>query len=433
MRARFSMSRVAVAVLALSLVLPGAALATNGYFMHGIGAKSKALAGAGVAFPQDALAAANNPAGMAFVGKRFDAGLAIFNPNREYTVNGAPTGFPGTFGLIPEEVESDSNYFPVPNFGANWELANGSTFGLSVYGQGGMNTDWPTMTFHDPSSSSTGVNLSQLFIVPTYAKAFGDGKHAIGISPIIAYQQFEAEGIASFGGFSSNLSKLSGNGTDDGTGLGFKVGYLGKFSDTVSFGLSYQSEVGMDEFGKYAGLFAEQGGFDIPSSWTTGFAFNVGENGVLLLDYQEIMYSDVASVSNPFANLFNVFAPVPDPSFSLGGAQGPGFGWQDMEVIKVGYQWGSGDWVWRVGASTTDQPIPPSEVLFNILAPGVMEEHYTFGFTKTMASGNELNFSLMHAPSVSVSGPNPLEAPGAQTIDLEMDQLDIEIGYSWGF
>jgi long-chain fatty acid transport protein len=360
--------------------------------------------------------------------------LAIFNPNREYTVSGAPSGFPGTFGLIPGEVESDSNYFPVPNFGGNWELANDSVFGLSVYGQGGMNTDWPTMTFHDPSSSSTGVNFSQLFIVPTYAKAFGDGKHAIGISPLIVYQQFEAEGVASFGGFSSDPTKLSGNGVDDGTGFGFKVGYLGKFTDAFSFGLSYQSEVGMDEFSKYAGLFAEQGGFDVPSTWTAGIAVNAGENGVFLLDYQEIMYSDTPSVHNPFANIFNLCAPIPDPSpFQLGGSQGPGFGWQDMEVIKVGYQWGSGDWTWRLGASTTDQPIPSTEVLFNILAPGVVEEHYTFGFTKTLGSGNEFNFSLMHAPAVTVSGPNPLEAPGAQTIELEMDQWDVEFGYSWGF
>ena len=164
MRARSLFSVVAVMTLVGSLLVPTTAVATNGYFMHGIGTKSKALAGAGVAFPQDALAGAANPAGLAFVGKRYDAGLAVFNPNREYTINGAPSGFPGTFGLIPGKVESDSNYFPVPNFGGNWELANDSVFGLSVYGQGGMNTDWPTMTFHDPSSSSTGVNFSQLFI-----------------------------------------------------------------------------------------------------------------------------------------------------------------------------------------------------------------------------------------------------------------------------
>jgi long-chain fatty acid transport protein len=402
--------------------------------MHGTGTKSKALAGAGVALPIDSLSAATNPASLAFVGKRYDAGLAIFNPSREYTITGAPSGFPGTFGLTPGTVDSGSDYHPVPHFGANWELSNGAAFGLSVYGQGGMNTDYPTATFYDPTSSSTGVNLSQLFVVPTFAKAFGNGKHALGISPILSYQMFEAEGVLSFGQFSSDPTKLSGTGSDAGMGFGFEVGYLGQFTDTFSFGVSYQSKISMDEFSDYAGLFAEQGGFDIPSTWTAGFAYKIGDYGAFLIDYQEIMYSDTASVSNPFANLFNLFGPIADPRpFLLGGDQGPGFGWNDMEVIKVGYQWGNEDWIWRVGFSTTDQPIEPSEVLFNILAPGVMEEHYTFGFSKSMASGNEFNFALMHAPSVSASGANLLEAPGLQTIELEMSQLELEIGYSWGF
>lgn len=433
MRARSVLTAIAVAALIGGLVLPTSAEATNGYFMHGTGTKSKALAGAGVAFPQDALAPASNPAGLAFVGKRYDAGLAIFKPSREYTISGAPSGFPGTFGLVPGTVESDSEYFPVPHFGGSWEMANGSVFGIAAYGQGGMNTDYPTATFYDPTSSSTGVNLNQLFILPTWAKAFAGGKHAIGLSPVIAYQQFEIEGALSFGQFSSDPTKLSGNGVDDSSGFGFKIGYLGKLTEAFSFGASYESKISMDEFSDYSGLFAEQGGFDIPSTWTAGIAVKAGENGVFLLDYQEIKYSDTASVSNPFANLFNLFGPVADPRpFLLGGDQGPGFGWQDMEVIKLGYQWTTGDYTWRLGASTTDQPISPSEVLFNILAPGVMEEHYTFGFTKAMASGNEFNFSLMHAPSVSVSGANLLEAPGLQTIELEMSQWDIEVGYSWG-
>ena len=103
-----------------------------------------------------------------------------------------------------------------------------------------------------------------------------------------------------------------------------------------------------------------------------------------------------------------------------------------MSVIKAGYQWGSDPWTWRIGFSTGDQPIPPSEVFFNILAPGVMEEHFTAGFSRK-TGGGEVNLSFMYAPSVSVSGPNPLEVPGQQTIELEMDQLDLEFGYSWGF
>ena len=46
--------------------------ATNGYFSHGTSVAEKGLAGAGVAYSQDALAASNNPAGMVWQGDRYD-------------------------------------------------------------------------------------------------------------------------------------------------------------------------------------------------------------------------------------------------------------------------------------------------------------------------------------------------------------------------
>jgi long-chain fatty acid transport protein len=415
---------VAGLVAGLALGFLAAAHATNGYLIHGIGTRAKALGGAGVAFPQDALAAGTNPAGMAFVGKRYDAAVGLFSPNRQYTVRGTPSGFPTTFGLVPGTVESESTLFFVPNFGANWVRRGGrGSIGLAMYGQGGMNTDYPTATFF--GSSPTGVDLSQMFIVPTWATKDATGRHAFGVAPILAIQFFEIQGVQAFGMFSADPTNLSNKGHDTSTGYGIRLGYLGRFTDRFSLGFSWQSEIGMDEFGDYAGLFAEQGGFDIPSNWTVGIAYKIGVTAVLALDYQEIFYSDIASVGNPFLpNL--VQAP-------LGAANGAGFGWQDMSVIKAGLQWGTAPWIWRVGFSTGDQPIPPSEVMFNILAPGVMEEHITVGFTRSLGSGRAFNLSLMHAPSVSVSGPNPLEVPGLQTIDLEMDQWDLELGLSWGF
>jgi long-chain fatty acid transport protein len=421
--------RVWGVTVAVVLLATTAAWATNGYLIHGIGTRSKALAGAGVAFPMDALAAGTNPAGMAFVGKRYDIGVGIFNPNREYKVEGGPSGFPGTFGLIPGTVESDSDTFFVPNFGMSREINANSSWGLSVYGQGGMNTDWPTNTYF--GSSPTGVDLSQLFIVPTYAAKFGGGKHAIGIAPIIAYQTFEAKGLQAFGGVSANPTSLTNNGSDTSTGFGGRLGYLGNWGDSWSFGLSYQSEISMDEFSDYSGLFADGGAFDIPSNWTAGLAFKFGENSALLLDYQEIFYSDIDSIGRPMLpSLGLAFLGFQD-SF-LGGPNGPGFGWEDMSVVKLGFQYGADPWTWRFGFSTGDQPIPETEVLFNILAPGVMEEHFTVGFSRTLGKG-EINLSLMHAPSVSVRGENPLEFPGLQTIEIEMNQWDLEIGYSWGF
>ncbi len=415
---------LAVAVACLAVLAAPAAHATNGYFTHGYGTITKGMAGAGVALPVDTMIAATNPAGMAFVGKRYDAGLAIFNPNREYKVIGAPSGFPGTFGLIPSAVESDSEYFFIPYFGANWELGPNRTFGFNLYGHGGMNTDYPAATFF--ASSPTGVDLSQLFITGTYAFKTPSGNHAFGIMPIFAFQQFEIQGVGSFAPFSSNAAKLSNNGKDTSTGFGFKVGYLGQWTPSFSFGASYQSEMGMDEFSDYAGLFAEQGGFDIPSTYTVGVAFKATPQLTVALDVQETMYSDIASVGNPFLpNL--VLQP-------LGADAGAGFGWQDMTTVKLGFQYApGGPWTWRFGYSSGDQPIPETEVLFNILAPGVMEDHYTFGFSRQTAPGKAWNFSLLYAPSSSVTGDNPLEVPGRQQIELEMNQWDLEVSYSWGF
>ncbi len=52
---------------------------------------------------------------------------------------------------------------------------------------------------------------------------------------------------------------------------------------------------------------------------------------------------------------------------------------------------------WRVGYSHSDQAIPESEVLFNILAPATVRDHLTFGLTKEVGKTQEFNFSLMYA------------------------------------
>ncbi len=456
---RIRLTQAALAALVAVVTLP--AQATNGYFSHGYGTKSKGMAGAGVALSQDALAPATNPAGIAGMAPRMDVGMAIFNPQREYTVTGNPSGGPGTFPMEPGNVESDSDYFFIPHFGYIWSLGGDKTLGLAVYGNGGMNTDYPahanpirgsagqgadptaanfnpcipgffkgTGTFCD---GSAGVNLAQLFIAPTFAQQVND-KFSWGISPILAYQEFEAKGLATFGAFTAdgNPDDLTNRGKDRSTGFGARVGVQFQATDAVTIAASYQSKMSMSEFDKYADLFAEQGDFDIPANWTLGLAWKTSPRSVLTFDIQQIMYSDVAAVSNPFSNL-TTGCFTGDPDQCLGGDDGVGFGWDDMTVYKLGYQWQDGSWTWRLGYSQADQPIGSSEVLFNTLAPGVMETHLTGGFTKELEDGMEINFALMYAPNSSVKGANPMEAPGQQTIELEMTQIEMEVSFGWQF
>jgi long-chain fatty acid transport protein len=273
------------------------------------------------------------------------------------------------------------------------------------------------------------VDLSQLFVAPTYSLKLSRN-HAVGLSVIGAVQWFEGHGVASFTPFSTAPDHLSDNGKDYSFGGGFRVGYLGHLSDHLSVGASYQTRTWMTGFDSYSGLFAEEGAFDIPSNWVVGVAVKPTENLDIVLDVQQVRYSEIKSINNTLLPSIGMCG-LGDTSACLGTPTGSGFGWDNMTTIKGGVQLRTGKtWTWRAGYSYGEQPIPETEVLFNILAPGVMEQHLTFGFSKLLGS-QEISFAVMRALSNKVLGANPLEYPGQQMIDLEMNQWEFEIG--WGF
>ena len=397
---------ILAAAVSAAIAAPGAAFATNGYFAHGYGTKNKGMAGAGVALAQDTLAAATNPAGMVYVGQRLDVGAAIFNPNREYS--NCPVG-PG--GCAVGAAESDSDYFLIPHFGYNWMLGSDKSVGLTVYGNGGMNTNYDENVF---GGGDAGVNLEQLFIAPSYSQKFGN--FSLGADLILAYQKFKAFGLSGFAPFSADQASLTNNGSDTSIGFGFRIGGMVELGSGWTLGAAYQPEIDMDEFDDYAGLFADQGDFDIPSTYTLGAAWQVNPKWTLALDWQAINYEDVPSVSNPIDTLFL--------GNQLGSDDGPGFGWEDINIVKLGAAYQQNEqWIWRFGWNQGDQPIPDDQTFFNILAPGVMEDHLTFGFTRSFGNDSELNLAFMHALETEVKGD-----PGLP--DIEMNQYELEL--SWG-
>ncbi len=413
------------ASLLLAALVVGAPLAaTDGYFSHGYGTRSKGMAGAGTALSQCSLSVATNPASAAFLGTQLNLGLAWFSPNRDYTVTGNPSMMPGTFGLAPGKVESGSKSFLIPSLGATWKGGADWTWGVAVYGNGGMNTDYDAPTF---GQKGTGVNLEQLFISTSLGYKVSD-RHALGAAVILAHQKFKAEGLAAFGmmGFSSDPANLTNNGNDTALGFGFRVGYLGRLSDTFTVGASYQTRTKMGEFSKYKGLYAEGGAFDIPSTWNIGVAFTPVKGLTFALDQKHIAYSEVKSIGNPM--LPNLMMA------KLGQGGGAGFGWKDMDVTKLGVEYDvNADWTVRGGLSVAKQPIPDSEVMFNILAPGVIEQQVTLGLSRKLEGRKALSMSLLRGLSKEVTGPNPLEVPGKQTLALRMDQWEFEVGYSIQF
>ena len=152
-----------VAAVTVGLSMAGNAFATNGYFTHGNGTKNKAMAGSGIALPEDAIDVTNNPAVAPFVGDQLIVGAALFSPIRKYqTTDSLANGQGGAFTIGPNRIESDSNYHVIPHIAKTWQRDNGTAWALSFYGRGGMNTEWSgnQTAMFDPTGQA-GAHRSQ--------------------------------------------------------------------------------------------------------------------------------------------------------------------------------------------------------------------------------------------------------------------------------
>ena len=454
--------------------------ATTGYWGIGYGAKAMGMAGAVVSNPQDSIIASTNPAGMALVGERFDFGIRFFTPQREAKLE--TTAFGASYDV---EDKSRNDLFKIPNFGYTSQINDQLWWGISVFGNGGLNTTYdrniydetaavagaaqqgmadmllPGTTVNDllafgsgnpefrpvDDVGTLGVDLKQALFVPTLSFKVND-QHTFGASLLLGLQRFQARGLGNFQCFTKSANpvdnpanagtcpvfaaepsdSLTNNGYDWSYGAGVRVGWIGNVHPRLTLGAAASSKVYMTEFDDYEELFAEDGDFDIPASFTVGATFKATSQLNLSFDFQRVFYEGVDSISNP--------GPAPGPSLPPGGDwlgtdDGLGFGWEDINVYRLGAEYFyDKQWTWRAGFLYTDQVIPDDQVLFNILAPATVQKHVTFGFTFSPDSNSEWNFAYMHAFKETVeSSQTAFGVPG----EIEMHQNSVDFSYSYKF
>ena len=405
---------------ALSLILAATPVrATDGYFTHGVGAKAKGMAGAGSALPQDALAIATNPAAATDLDHRLDVGVDIFVPLRSARIAGNAAGADRSFS------GNAANPFLIPEIGYVRPLSDRVSIGIAIYGNGGMNTDYKTSPFeYFGGQGRAGFNFKQAVATPTLAAELEDG-HSIGVSAVAVLQSFRARKIAPFADFSADPANFTDKGTDWSAGAGFRVGYLGHWTDRLSVGAFYHSKVWTGKFKRYAGLFEGQGSFDVPASWGGGIAYRVSKRLHFAADAKRIEYSDVPAVGTTIAPLFK--------GIRFGERSGPGFGWKDITVYKFGLSFmPTGDWTIRAGFGHSGQPIPRSQTFLNVLAPGVVQDHFTVGATRTVRSRMEITGHLLFAPRNTVDGQNSIPASfggGEMNVRLAEVSSGITVGF----
>lgn len=427
--------------IAFALAAPSTVFATNGMFLIGYGAKGTAMGGAGVAYPQDAMITAYNPAGMTEIGEmRLDATLELFHPPRAVKHDSS---------TIPADVRSKDDWFPIPAIGA--VMSDKSTpmaLGMAIVGAGlGTRYKQTTGTFFSPAGTSpaykeVGVFLMHMDMLPSMAYKV-DENNSIGASVVISMQTFRAYGLEAFTSgtfnFTSSTDSLTNRGNDWSLGGGYRLGWLGTYFDKrLNFGLNFAPKLHMQRFNRYSGLFANHGEFDIPKNYTAGMAFKFTPKTTVAFDVERILWSGVPSIGHEGPTTTGTLGLNPlcpggnggRPECQLGGSLGMGFGWRDQTVRKLGVEHKYNKNVTlRAGYNYGKSPIQEDQVLFNMLAPATSEKHYTFGTTYERKD-DDITLTFMYSPEKIIKGPTMF--PGASA-SLAMNQKSVSIAYGLKF
>ncbi|WP_374265951.1 OmpP1/FadL family transporter [Zoogloea sp.] len=378
--------RLTFIAAALATSLP--ALATNGTMPHGYGIKAQGMGGASIALPQDALAAANNPAGMALVGNRVDLGLAVVMPKPASTFGGTDYDGDGVKAI------------PIPEFGYARMLDSRQALGVSVYGNG-VTTKYDSNILGGPGSGKDGAKLMQLIVSPTYAVKLSDTQ-AVGVSVDLAYQRFRVDGVPDAAG-------QEGQGTETSMGAGFKLGWTGQVSERVTLGAMYAARMRMGKLDAYRKLLAHDGEFDVPERYGVGIALRPVDGVVIAADLMRVNWGDINSLGN-----------------ALTDAQ-PGFGWHNQTISRIGVSWQASPALQlRAGYSHGTQIVASKDTTLNYLAPVTPQNHVTAGATWTLADRSELSVVVARALGEEVKGTGP-----STGVDVRMSQNWLGAAYAW--
>ncbi|MEY4448447.1 MAG: hypothetical protein RLZZ433_1462, partial [Pseudomonadota bacterium] len=132
---RIQFSKKTIAIAAAILTAGSSAWATNGMILEGYGPIALAMGGAATAIENGSAAMMNNPATlqMGADGTRLDLAVGVLGPKVSTNVPSFPT------------AHSSGTSYVMPAFG--WiRKAGDLTYGVGMFGQGGMGTEYAANT-----------------------------------------------------------------------------------------------------------------------------------------------------------------------------------------------------------------------------------------------------------------------------------------------
>ena len=375
--------------IALSLLASTALYATNGDTIIGVGAKTRAMGGAGIALSHGAESTLVNPALITQIKEtEISFGGTVFMPTIKTEI----------VGFSPNKGESAADISVIPAVAIASQFSPGFYAGIGMWGTAGMGTDFRDRP--DLMKMETTLQLMQ-FAVPL---AYKTGGFSVGIAPILQYGSLDIhyKMPPMMGGLDI------GSGQEQDFGFGASLGATYDFANGFTLGAVYKSKIEM----KYGtslttatAPFAAMPGFPAitdtltqPAELGVGIGYTDGTHS-FAADYKRIMWSDAAGYKQ--------------------------FGWDDQDIFALGYEYKQDNWAVRLGYNHASSPVkifsdtsPGNAALnmFNLLGfPATAEDHYTLGGSYAFNDSFSMDLALVYSlESKTSSKLNALFGPGAE-------------------
>jgi long-chain fatty acid transport protein len=397
-----SYANVLVSVSIALLLIPPAH-AFNGYFQSGAGTKSKSMAGVSSTLIGDAFGAGNNPAAILFSGDLIELGLEKTTSRQRaerYGSGGNPPRFSDTVTTGKEDKFT-------PELAITKSVSADFSFGLSYHQNGLIQANYSSNDFFTalgttPQPDRLYFSLKQEVFSPAFAFRIGK-ESSIGFAPLFVSQQLEITGLQTFvsNNWTNDKSNITNNGRDTSSGVGVRVGFISRLDESVLIGATYSPKITMGKFSNYKGLFTDNARFDVPENFSIGLSIATNSATTLIFDYQRINYGGIKLLNVPST----VFSDPPKIDITFGDDNGPGFGWESINVWKLGFDWRVRDnLTLRAGVSMNDSPVTSRDVSLAVIMPSITTREQTLGATYRLDASNSLSFYMSTATGPELNG-----------------------------
>jgi long-chain fatty acid transport protein len=364
-----SLARRAGVAGALVVLLP-AAWAVNGAQPGGHGAANASMGGAAIALPLDAEAAANNPAGLAFVPSSATLGVQVFH------------GESSSQYVLPGNELTNRTTTAGPEGGLNWRASAQWSTGLSV-AVGGAGSDYGQAALPVPGATNAKTSLAVIELIPTLAwRPRPD--FALGIALNVAHERFEAQGVIVPAPVPGGLAPLPDHGQQSADGVGLRAGALWQLTPALSLGLAAKSRTSMSQLAGYEqDLLAYSGGhLDVPSEFGAGLAWQVAPTVLVAADWLDIRWGELPVMQDP-----------------------NGFRWRNQPIARFGAAWALGDELTlRAGYSHSRRQITSDRTVQNLLVPSIHDQAFTTGLTWQVREAGAVSIGYEFNPRTTLQG-----------------------------